>query len=176
MFVNYDEWGGFFDHVEPRRVPDDRASRRLKDDFRLTGFRTPGVAISPYTRGGRVSHQQVTHESILKLISYRYGLGALNKRHRYASNIGRSFNWNSPDFDPPELRDPAGVLATPCPLGGSGAARPASAEHPHEDMRELITSGYLDKLGAKYYKGTPDEIFREPDRIKRALAASEAGG
>ena len=27
-------------------------------------------------------------ESILKLISYRYGLGYLNKRHRYAQNIG----------------------------------------------------------------------------------------
>ncbi len=76
MFINYDEWGGFFDHVEPRRVPDGRGSRRLKEDFRLTGFRIPGVAISPFTRGGKVSHQQVTHESILKLISYRFGLGS----------------------------------------------------------------------------------------------------
>ncbi len=27
MFINYDEWGGFFDHVVPPRVPDDRANR-----------------------------------------------------------------------------------------------------------------------------------------------------
>ena len=97
MFINYDEWGGFFDHVRPRHVPDDRANRKnLDEDWSLTGFRIPAVAISPYARGGgnRVSHMTCTHESILKLISYRYGLGYLNKRHRYASNIGRSFNFN----------------------------------------------------------------------------------
>ena len=27
LFIVYDEWGGFFDHVRPPRVPDDRASR-----------------------------------------------------------------------------------------------------------------------------------------------------
>ncbi len=27
MFINYDEWGGFFDHVTPPFVPDDRENR-----------------------------------------------------------------------------------------------------------------------------------------------------
>jgi phospholipase C len=167
MFIDYDEWGGFFDHVEPRFVPDDRASRKLSENFGMTGFRVPGIAISPYTRGGQVSHMQITHESILKLISYRFGLGFLSKRHRYATNIGRSFNWDSPDFEPPaDLRDPQGVLSTPCPFQ---AARPAGVDAPHDDMRELITSGYLDRVGAKVLKATPDRIFREPDRIRRAL-------
>src|SRR2546430_229677 len=82
MFINYDEWGGFFDHVSPVHVPDDRASSNLEDDFGITGFRIPGVAISPYAPRPPVSHMQVTHESILKLISHRFGLGDLNKRHR----------------------------------------------------------------------------------------------
>ena len=60
-----------------------------------------------------------THESILKLISYRYGLGYLNKRHRYASNIGRSFDFSKRDFEPPELPDPAAIAAVPCSVGGS---------------------------------------------------------
>ena len=52
MFINYDEWGGFFDHVPPRHVPDDRANREnLDEDWSLTGFRIPAVAVSPYTRG-----------------------------------------------------------------------------------------------------------------------------
>jgi phospholipase C len=106
MFIDYDEWGGFFDHVKPQFVPDDRATKQISTTFGLTGFRIPGIAISPYTRGGRVSHMPITHESILKLISYRFRLGHLNKRHRYATNIGRSFNWAKPNFDPPELPDP----------------------------------------------------------------------
>jgi phospholipase C len=103
MFLNYDEWGGFFDHVKPRRVPDDRSSPDLAEDFGLTGFRVPGVAISPYARGGTVSHAFTTHESILKLLSYRFGFGFLNKRHRYATNIGRTFDYSKPDLDPPSL-------------------------------------------------------------------------
>ncbi len=75
-----------------------------------------------------------THESILKLISYRYGLGFLNKRHRYASNIGRSFDFSKRDFDPPELPDPAAIAAVPCAAGGSGRPKP-------HDLTTLETSG-----------------------------------
>src|SRR5215470_9558348 len=106
MFINYDEWGGFFDHVPPRLVPDDRQSSDLQNNFGITGFRIPGVAISPYARRGHVSHMTVTHESILKLVSYKFGLGYLTRRHRYASNIGRSFDWEHPNFDPPSLPQP----------------------------------------------------------------------
>ena len=51
LFVVYDEWGGFFDHVRPPRVPDDRASADLNEDFGQMGFRIPAVAVSPYARG-----------------------------------------------------------------------------------------------------------------------------
>ena len=47
LFVIYDEWGGFFDHVRPPRVPDDRASTDLEKDFGQMGFRVPAVAVSP---------------------------------------------------------------------------------------------------------------------------------
>jgi phospholipase C len=171
MFINYDEWGGFFDHVKPRFVPDDRRSKDINEDFGLTGFRIPGVAISPYTRGGDVNHMTVTHESILKLISYRFRLGYLTKRHRYASNIGRSFDFTKKDFDPPELPDPAAIVATPCSLQRSQSP---GAEAPHGEMDELETSGYLDSIGAKVYEGTAEEIFRDPDSVKRAYVAPEA--
>ena len=114
LFITYDEWGGFFDHVRPPRVPDDRASRNLDEDFAQMGFRIPAVAVSPWTRrrsGGarfRVDHGVYGFESILKLISYRFGLGYLTKRHRYARNIGRSFDWESrPDFERRRAAGPA---------------------------------------------------------------------
>jgi phospholipase C len=169
MFINYDEWGGFFDHVRPRRVPDDRNSRDLNEDFGLTGFRVPAVAISPFTRGARVSHATTTHESILKLISYRYGLGHLNKRHRYASNIGRTFRFHKPDYERPQLPDPVAIAALPCTLqdGPLGLARPK----PH-DMTRMETSGYLDRLGYEVEESRYDRIFRNPDSVSRALRES----
>ena len=114
-----------------------RTAPTSTNDWSLTGFRIPAVAISPYTRarkGGNVSHMTCTHESILKLISYRYGLGYLNKRHRYASNIGRSFDFSKRDFDPPELPDPAAIAAVPCSAGGSGRPKP-------HDLTTLETLG-----------------------------------
>jgi len=174
LFVNYDEWGGFFDHVRPRRVPDDLANRKhIDEDWSLTGFRVPAVAVSPYARAGkrgRVNHMTCTHESILKLISYRYQLGHLNRRHRYASNIGRSFDFSKTDMEPPELPDPAAILATPCALGG-GAGRPK--EH---DLAKLETSGYLERLGYEVQRPTYESLFREPDRMRRALEASTEKG
>ena len=169
LFINYDEWGGFFDHVKPRFVPDDRRSKDLNEDFGMTGFRIPAVAISPFSRRGGVNHMTITHESILKLISYRFGLGYLTKRHRYASNIGRSLDFSKADFDPPSLPDPESIVATPC---SSQRSEQPGAEAPHGEMDELETSGYLDSVGAKVYDGTADEIFRKPDSVKRALEAS----
>ncbi len=166
MFIDYDEWGGFFDHVEPRFVPDGRQSGKLYENWGFTGFRTPGVVVSPFTRGGRVSHMTVTHESILKLISYRFGLGHLNKRHRYASNIGRSFDFRNPDTEPPELPDPETVAATPC-SSQDGPARPAD-----HDLVRLQTSGLLDRLGYDVPTPSLDRIFRNPGGVRRRLRES----
>jgi len=170
LFVDYDEWGGFFDHVKPRFVPDDRRSPKLEDDFGFTGFRCPGVCISPFARRGGVSHMTVTHESILKLISYRFDLGHLTKRHRYASNIGRSLDFTRKDFDPPELPDPGPVAAQTCAMGRSGRRDRTRAE-PH-GLTELESSGYLDRIGFPYEHATYERVFREPDRVRRARAAA----
>ena len=106
-----------------------------------------------------------THESILKLITYRFGLGFLNKRHRYASNIGRSFDFSKRDFEPPTLPDPAAIAAIPCAAGGSGRPK----EH---DLVKLETSGLLDRLGYEVPKVTYDSLFRYPDRVRRAFEAA----
>jgi phospholipase C len=175
MFINYDEWGGFFDHVPPPFVPDDRRSKDINEDWGFTGFRIPGVAISPYTRGAGVSHMTVTHESILKLISYRFGFGHLTKRHRYASNIGRSFNFRRPDFEPPELPDPERVASSPCAVGGdSQFPFPTQVRRPKEhDLVKLETSGFLERLGYEVRPATTERLFRQPDGVRRATRASQ---
>ncbi|MEK6276776.1 MAG: alkaline phosphatase family protein [Actinomycetota bacterium] len=166
LFIVYDEWGGFFDHARPHFVPDDRRSRDLYEDFGMTGFRVPAVVVSPYVKRGRVNHASCTFESILKLISYRFGLGALNKRHRYAFNIGRTFDWNSPNFNRPDIPDPQTIAATPCSL-----QRPTGRRKPH-DLVDLETSGFLDRMGYEVKKPTYSRIFRNPDSFRRALRQS----
>jgi phospholipase C len=169
MFINYDEWGGFFDHVSPPRVPDDRANlANLAEDWSLMGFRVPSVAISPFTRGGRVSHPTMGHEAILKLISYRFGLGHLNKRHRYSYNVGRTLDFERPDYDPPQLPDPNKIVSIPCRLGGEPGSRGTRPKQ--HDLVLLESSGLLDRLGYEVRPATYDQIFREPDGIRKGLS------
>ena len=172
MFINYDEWGGFFDHVSPVLVPDDRQSSNLDENFGITGFRIPGVAISPYARRGYVSHMTVTHESILKLLSYRFGLGYLNKRHRYASNIGRSFDWENPNFDMPNLPQPLPPITTPCDLQGTGldpaAEEAEESEGLHIGSPEMLE--YFDALGYPTGPANPEQIFSRPDSTVKRLS------
>jgi phospholipase C len=168
LFIDYDEWGGFFDHVKPLFVPDDLATDDINTTYGLTGFRTPGVCVSRFSRGGRVSHMKVTHESILKLISYRFKLGTLNKRHRNATNIGHSLDFEHPRKGLPDLPDPPAIAAQPCAPAAKRTARPK----PH-DMAKLQSSGYLERLGYEVPKATLDQIFRDPDAIRQALRDSE---
>jgi phospholipase C len=165
MFINYDEWGGFFDHVRPRFVPDGRQSPKLSKTFGVTGFRIPGVAISPYARRGHVSHATLTHESILKLISYRFGLGFLNQRHRYASQIGRTFDWDSPRFGVPKLPNPGPPVTTPCSLQGSSSSAREERVEARAEEREGPGIGspewrrYLDRLGYELNPSSAVAVF-----------------
>ena len=172
MFINYDEWGGFFEHVSPRFVPDDRQSRKLSRTFGITGFRIPGVAISPYARRGYVSHASVTHESILKLISYRFGLGYLNKRHRYASQIGRTFAWDHPRFDTPDLPSPSLPVTTPCSLQAFSSAKREAREEARAEAAEGPGIGspawndYLDRLGYRVRPSSAVAVFGNTRRAR----------
>jgi phospholipase C len=166
LFVVYDEWGGFFDHVRPPRVPDARASTDLAEDFGQMGFRIPAVAISPFARGERVRHAQLGFESIIKLIGYRFGLGHLTVRDRYATNIGETLDWEQPQLEAPDLPDPEHVASRPCALGGGDVLTQESAAAHAGDLAEL--ERLADRFGFPVGDGRVDELFTEPDAIRRA--------
>lgn len=102
FILTYDEWGGFFDHVAPPHLPDDRASSNDADDFSQAGFRVPTVLASPRARRNFVDSTQYDHTSILRFLEWRF-LGApargtghdtdkwfLTKRDRNANNLGET--------------------------------------------------------------------------------------
>src|SRR5205814_840922 len=68
LILMYDEWGGFFDHVRPPVVPDDRNSSNDFDNFGQLGFRVPSLIASPYARRGYVDHNLYDHTSVLRFL------------------------------------------------------------------------------------------------------------
>jgi phospholipase C len=66
IFVVWDDWGGWYDHVKPPAY----------NAYEL-GFRVPLIVISPYARPGYVSHVQHEFGSILKFTEEAFNLGSL---------------------------------------------------------------------------------------------------
>ena len=73
LVMNYDEWGGFFDHVPPPRAlaPND-TDTDLVNGKALLGCRCPCIVASPWTVGTSwdptVNHTVFDHTSVLKMI------------------------------------------------------------------------------------------------------------
>jgi phospholipase C len=57
IFLAWDDWGGFYDHVKPPVV-----------DRQGYGLRVPGIVISPYAKQGYVDHQVLSFDAYLKFI------------------------------------------------------------------------------------------------------------
>jgi phospholipase C len=57
IFLAWDDWGGFYDHVPPPKV-----------DGEGYGIRVPGLVISPYARQGYIDHQTLSFDAYLKFI------------------------------------------------------------------------------------------------------------
>ncbi len=66
IFVQWDDWGGLYDHVRPP----------LEDNDGL-GFRVPLLVISPYAKHDHVSHTQYETASVLRFAEDLFGLGRL---------------------------------------------------------------------------------------------------
>jgi phospholipase C len=57
IFLSWDDWGGFYDHVVPPAV-----------DQEGYGLRVPAITISPYARQGYIDHQTLSSDAYLKFI------------------------------------------------------------------------------------------------------------
>jgi len=57
IFLAWDDWGGFYDHVPPPKV-----------DKNGYGMRVPALVISPYARRGFIDHQTLSFDAYVKFI------------------------------------------------------------------------------------------------------------
>jgi phospholipase C len=83
VFLTWDDYGGFYDHVEPPEL----------DAFGL-GPRVPMLVISPYAKAGYISHYIYEFSSVLKFIEERWGLPHLTARDHWANDMQDCFDFN----------------------------------------------------------------------------------
>jgi phospholipase C len=83
IFLVWDDFGGFYDHVAPPNV-----------DFYGLGPRIPFLIISPYAVPGYISHTVYEFSSVLKFVEETFGLPSLGERDVTANDTMDSFNFN----------------------------------------------------------------------------------
>lgn len=82
IFLTYDDFGGFYDHVAPPKM-----------DRWGPGGRVPMLVISPFAKRGFVDHTQYDHTSTLKFIETRWGLEPLGTRDAAANDLTNAFDF-----------------------------------------------------------------------------------
>lgn len=83
VFITYDDFGGYYDHVAPPQVDQDGM-----------GPRVPLLIISPFAKPGYVSHTLYEHSSMLKFVETQYHLPSLTARDAAASDMLDSFDFH----------------------------------------------------------------------------------
>jgi phospholipase C len=116
LVINFDEWGGFFDHVPPPRAPIPPADAALGSDG-LLGFRVPALIISPWSPRGGIASDTYDHTSVLKMIEWRWNLRALSVRDSSANNIAEALDFSAPNLSAPRFAVPGGPFPQFCISG-----------------------------------------------------------
>ena len=93
IFLTWDDYGGFYDHVPPPDV-----------DRMGFGFRVPLLVISPYAVNGKVSHQEGEFSSVIRFIEDNWMLRPfLTHRDRDAAPMLTAFDFNQEPRPPDPL-------------------------------------------------------------------------
>jgi phospholipase C len=71
IFITFDEGGGYYDSGYVQLL-----------DYFGDGTRIPLIVVSPYSKGGQISHSYSDHVSILKFIERNWKLGPITSRSR----------------------------------------------------------------------------------------------
>ena len=119
LIINYDEWGGFFEHVPPPTGTTEALERSLGYTDGLLGFRVPAVVISPFALERAVAHDVLEHTSILKLVEQRWNLAPLTQRDATATSLASLLFDTGKAKRPPGYAVPA-VSGALCPTPGTG--------------------------------------------------------
>jgi phospholipase C len=91
IFITWDDWGGWYDHVPPPQVLVNCSQWGCGYVY---GFRVPLIVVSPYVKAQYISHTQHDFGSILKFIETRFSLPSLGYADVAADDFSDCFDFN----------------------------------------------------------------------------------
>jgi phospholipase C len=129
IFLAWDDWGGFYDHVVPPSV-----------DVNGYGLRVPGIVISPYAKQGYIDHQTLSFDAYDKFIEDDFLHGQrlnpatdgrpdprpdVRENEKILGNLENDFDFNQSPRPPVTLpvHPKTTLTGTPTPSQVSAAAR-----------------------------------------------------
>jgi phospholipase C len=129
LFVNYDENGGFFDHVVPHTPPAGTPGEFVTtnplpaDAEALTGpiglgFRVPMLVVSPFSAGGWIDSTRLDHTSALRFLESRFDVTVPNLsawRRKAVGDLTTTLGFSKPDARRPSLPATSLDLGPDCP-------------------------------------------------------------
>ena len=113
IFLAWDDYGGWYDHVPPRQV----------DAFGY-GFRVPSMIISPYAKRGFIDHTLSDFTSFLKFVEVLHSLPPLTGRDSAANDLMEAFDFAQAPRSPLVLPGPFIPNTYPLTPLGNGSAIP----------------------------------------------------
>ena len=99
IFVVWDDWGGWYDHVAPKQL-----------DVYGLGMRVPLIVISPYVREGHISHVDHEFGSIMRFVEETFGLETLASSDARADDLLDCFDFTQ---SPQPFKPVTGVSMPP---------------------------------------------------------------
>ena len=98
IFITWDDWGGWYDHVTPSEV------EKWTDgtQFRY-GNRVGCIVVSPYAKSGYISNVLHSHVSLVKFCETNFGLPNVNKRSKAADDMLDCFDFTRKPSNPPKI-------------------------------------------------------------------------
>jgi len=105
IFITWDDWGGWWDHVTPplvEKVKDAVPSYSADTTQYRYGSRVGCLALSPYAKPGFISKTLHSHVSLVKFCETTFGLPSLNKRTTATDGMTDCFDFSHAPLPPPQ--------------------------------------------------------------------------
>ena len=103
IFITWDDWGGWYDHVDPPNVETWKFATPQQSykgtQFRY-GSRVPCLALGPYAKSGYISKNLHSHVSLVKFCESLFGLPSLNQRDAQADDMSDCFDFTKAQTPP----------------------------------------------------------------------------
>jgi len=174
IFLGWDDWGGFFDHVMPPSV-----------DALGYGLRVPGLVISPYAKAGYIDHQTLSFDAYLKFIEDDFMGGArLDPATDGRPDSRPSVRENAPllgdltaDFNFNQLpSSPMLLPVRPWPAPTVASETPSSGLTAGGNTVQITGTNFSTPDTQVYFGTTPAQVTIVNDTTLDAVVPAGAGG